>query len=117
MLNMEIRAHGFSLTESLDAKVRAAFVPRLERRIDTQGTRLLVELDEESHNRGSRDKRCRAVLFIPREPEVSLTESGPNLYELIDSIAKKLAFTVRRQIDRHHGYSHDRIDTVTPSEG
>jgi ribosomal subunit interface protein len=99
VMQIEIQAHNFSLTEALATYIKRRINFVLSSRND-QIKRINVRLLDINGPRGGIDKRCRIHITLPRLSDIVIEDTEPDLYAAIDRATDRAGRTVNRRLAR-----------------
>ncbi|GMU45169.1 MAG: hypothetical protein AMXMBFR25_31550 [Lysobacterales bacterium] len=101
-MQIEIRAAGFELTESLRAHVLHRLNFALWRFQD-RVVRVSVRLSDLNGPRGGADKSCRLRIRLHGSPDIRIEDAEEDLYVAISRAADRAGRTLGRRLQRVHG--------------
>jgi putative sigma-54 modulation protein len=109
MMQLDIQANGFSLTEGLRnyTKWRMQFAVD---RDDAHVTRARVRLADVNGPRGGIDKRCQIELALAGHKSIVIEDIETDLYVAIDRASDRCARTLNRRLER----SRERLQKAAP---
>jgi ribosome-associated translation inhibitor RaiA len=96
---LQVRAHGFVLTDGLRAYARehvAAKLAKHARRIQA----VTIRFHDVNGTKGGVDKRCRIEVVLPRRGAIVTEEANPDLRAAMDRAADRTQVAVTREIGR-----------------
>lgn len=107
-MQVDIRARGFQLTDSL----REYIERRLQFTLawaDDQVRKVTVRLFDLNGPRGGNDKRCRIQVTFSGLPDVVIEDTEADLYVAIDRAADRAERTVARRLEKQRDHRHDAL--------
>jgi len=96
---LQVRAHGFALTDGLRAYARGHVAAKLAKHARAIQA-VTIRFDDVNGTKGGVDKRCRIEVMLPRRRPVVVEEADPDLRAAMDRAADRSERTVIRQIRR-----------------
>lgn len=102
-MQIEIRAHGFELTDGL----RTHAERRLRFGLDWARhgvNKVILRFTDINGPRGGDDKRCLLRIPLPRMREVVIEDTAADLYVAIDRVIDRAARTLARRISRQRKF-------------
>jgi putative sigma-54 modulation protein len=106
IVQIDIQARGFSLTEGL----RTHAERRVRFALGSTSSRvrsIVMRLADENGPRGGVDKRCTIRAHLPGAPPVIIEQHEADLYVAIDRAADRAGRAVSRRLDRASGGRRD----------
>ncbi len=113
-MQIEIRAIGLELTESL----RAHLLRRLQftlLRFEDRIARVSVRLSDLNGPRGGLDKSCRLRIRLDGLPDIHIDDAEADLYVAISRAADRAGRTLGRRLQREH-HDFDAVSTRSEHE-
>lgn len=101
-MQIEIRAVGFNLTDSLRAYLMHRLQFALWRCQDRVG-RVTVRLSDLNGPRGGADKACRLRIRLHGMPDIRIEDAEEDLYVAISRAADRAGRTLGRRLQRGRG--------------
>lgn len=114
---IQIQAHGFSLTRSLERYVLRRVDRGLGSRL-SDASKLRIGLSDINGPRGGADKCCQVHIALPRQRDVLVKDTQPDMYNAIDSALRRARQALSRRKAKMHGRkaSRTRTDVVETSD-
>ena len=108
MMQIDIQARRFSLTESLreHIKRRLGFALSIH---NEHIQRVLVRLSDINGPRGGDDKQCHIQVMLPQLPDVVIEDIEADMYAAIDRAADRAGRTVGRRLTRQRDKRHSPL--------
>jgi putative sigma-54 modulation protein len=99
LMNIDIKALGFSLTEAIRDHV-ADRVDASLGRFSTRVNRVVVRLSDVNGPRGGLDKRCQLQLLVDGHRTIVIQDREADLYLAVNRAADRAARSLARQLQR-----------------
>lgn len=99
VMHIDIRTHGFDLTDSIAERARLRVGTALGP-ASRCVTRVVVRFDDINGDHGGEDKLCRILANLRRKPSLVVEAVHRDLYVAMDQAADKLKGALIRQIRR-----------------
>lgn len=107
-MQVDIQAHGFTLTDGLREYVLKRLAYSLSHG-DGHLMRVLVRLSDINGPRGGEDKRCLVDVRLKHSPEVVIEDTESDLYLAIDRAAERAGRAVARHLARQRSFAPDAL--------
>ena len=108
---VQIKARGFTLTQSLEQYVLRRITPALGKRLDSAST-LRIGLSDINGPRGGADKCCQVHIALPQQRDVVVREVQPNMYVAIDSALRRARRALARRLSKRQARNRPRKQPV-----
>jgi putative sigma-54 modulation protein len=102
-MNVDIQSLGFPITEALSGHTQRRLKFVMTRHSD-RIQRILVRLGDSNGPRGGVDKFCRIQVALRDAPVAVVHDIGPDLYDVIDRAADRVARAVAKNLDRSRNF-------------
>lgn len=104
---LDIRAHGFGLTEAL-RQYATEHVARKLAKHSRAIQSVVVRFDDINGSKGGADKRCEVEVFLRRGQPVVVTEADGDLRAAMDRAADRVDLAVTRSLERRRATRRER---------
>ena len=116
-MKLEIRSHGFSLTQAIIQHVQKRFASALRHGGRTVADVTVRLRDVNGPRRGGVDKRCGVEIRLAHGGPTVIQETDDDLYTAIDRAANRSKRTLLKKIGRLRKRSRVRSRARTGNEG
>ncbi|GAB5450824.1 MAG: hypothetical protein Hals2KO_11520 [Halioglobus sp.] len=99
---IQIRTHGFTLTQSLEQYVLRRVKTGLGERLE-KSTNLSVGLSDINGPKGGADKCCRIRIALPGQPDVVVKDTQADMYNAINSALRRTRHVLSRRLAKIRG--------------
>lgn len=107
---IQIQAHGFSLTHSLEQYVHRRIHRGLRDRLDSASI-LRIGLSDINGPRGGADKCCQVHIALPQQNDVVVKDIQPDMYSAIDRALRRARQVLSRRSSKQHDRKHGRRES------